>query len=650
MSHYARVPRRRLAAAIGTALAVTVSTLAAVPAVAAGPAPADGTGVTAAETDQQDVLPLPRDAEIVGAGSTGFLTWDVDRVWTSFADGSSTAFSSQTAVYGAHGSDSVVLHRSDLLTLKDMITGAVVVSVAPASVGAGSVYAGAVDSTLLVAVDNGVGGKDVHLLDQAGGTVSDRKVSGLPANATSVFAWTGGSGEALLTYRTDTVSTGRTYWALLDIATGAVTETREVVSPYRSNGDVALSATHLAWVEYRSATDTTVVVVERATGRTQRVPLGASTRHVEIGLVGRWLTYGQVDGLQDYEPHVLHAVTARSLDTGATRKLLDHLTSAVTAPDGTQLVRGGTTAKGEGLYRLSPDADGAPVGALVASTGESTGVAVLGHNVPAVIDLDRNGGRTRLEWQLSRFSVLAKVTLRHVRTGAAAEEYLFVSGAPSGPNVPIGSYPWAGEVTSEWGGWESAPNGAYTWELRAEPLNGIGPTLVTSGKFTATRKAAPHDYTDNGSPDVLARDTSGRLWLNDTFYSTSGENQLTQFPGTPLGSGWNTYSQIEAAGNIAGAPAGDLVARDKDGVLWSYLGKGDGTFAPRTKIGTGWNTYTHLVGVGDADRDGRADLYAYSREGSTYLYKGTGDWRAPFRTREQVRVVFTASRTYNHFA
>ncbi|CAM5597432.1 VCBS repeat-containing protein [Streptomyces tanashiensis] len=78
-----------------------------------------------------------------------------------------------------------------------------------------------------------------------------------------------------------------------------------------------------------------------------------------------------------------------------------------------------------------------------------------------------------------------------------------------------------------------------------------------------------------------------------------------------------------------GNPAGDLVARDTSGVLWLFSGKGDGTFLPRVRIGGGWNAFTQLVGMGDANNDGRGDLLAYGA-GGTYVYLGTGTESAPF--------------------
>ncbi|MGW3401213.1 hypothetical protein [Streptomyces zhihengii] len=65
-----------------------------------------------------------------------------------------------------------------------------------------------------------------------------------------------------------------------------------------------------------------------------------------------------------------------------------------------------------------------PTAYAVAATGEPTAVKLLGHNVPAVADLDRNGGRLWLEWRLSRLNVEMTVTLRHTATGATDTAWL----------------------------------------------------------------------------------------------------------------------------------------------------------------------------------------------------------------------------------
>ncbi|MET9672855.1 VCBS repeat-containing protein [Streptomyces sp. NPDC006482] len=125
------------------------------------------------------------------------------------------------------------------------------------------------------------------------------------------------------------------------------------------------------------------------------------------------------------------------------------------------------------------------------------------------------------------------------------------------------------------------------------------------------------------------------LWRDDLFDWPSG-GKVTTAKRTRLGAGWQVYNQIEAAGNLAGAPAGDLLARDGAGVLWSYLGKGDGTFATRIRIGPGWQIYNKLAAGSDVTGDGRSDLLATDTSGVLWLYKGTGSWSAPFTGRTRV--------------
>lgn len=105
-------------------------------------------------------------------------------------------------------------------------------------------------------------------------------------------------------------------------------------------------------------------------------------------------------------------------------------------------------------------------------------------------------------------------------------------------------------------------------------------------------------------------------------------------------------------GDIAGAPAGDLVARDRSGVLWLYLDYGNGHFAPRTRIGGGWHTYSHLINIGDANLDDRPDLYGVDRDNPTapFLHRATGTWRTPFAVRSNVPTVFYGHQVYDLFA
>ncbi|SED48187.1 hypothetical protein [Streptomyces sp. TLI_105] len=159
-------------------------------------------------------------------------------------------------------------------------------------------------------------------------------------------------------------------------------------------------------------------------------------------------------------------------------------------------------------------------------------------------------------------------------------------------------------------------------------------TRVGAGWQTYRLITGGSDLTGDGRPDLVGVDTTGVAWL----HKGTGDWAKPFAGRVKIGGGWGAYNLVTATGNLAGGPAGDLVARDKDGVLWLHLGKGDGTFAPRTRIGGGWNQYGEITAVGDAqydaNRDGRPDLVARSRRDGHYelkLYHGTGQWATPLK-------------------
>jgi hypothetical protein len=465
-----------------------------------------------------------------------------------------------------------------------------------------------------------------------------------------------------------------------------------------------------------------------------RTPLGpGDSQDVTGGLLGDWFLWGATTG----NATPWHAFSARSLKDGSTVKLLDHAESATQGPDGTFLVLGTTAARGAGVYRVALGADGRPSAELIAATGEpNDGAAPLAYvgGAPVTVDLD-GVAKARLSWKFS--TTRADLTVELRRKGSWEDSRTVVrpaSGTGAHPDGTLG-FDWTGEL----GDWDpkAAPNGAYDWTVTARPWNGM-PSVTTSGTLTVTRSPKPHDFDDDGAPDLVARDKDGYLeqigtrWDDATGrlvprrYGTSrlrgwnvydrveaagdlagsnaadlvtrdrdgvlwlhrgtgsdtrvgyesrvriggGWNTYTQFTGgsdltgdgradlvavdkvgdlylykstgsatapfeprKKIGFGWGIYNQLTATGQIGGGAAGDLVARDKDGVLWLYLGKGDGTFAPRTRIGGGWNTYADVVGIGDGSKDGRPDVYARTAAGAAYFYAGTGDWKAPFKPR-----------------
>ncbi|MFJ5828872.1 FG-GAP repeat domain-containing protein [Streptomyces sp. NPDC093089] len=756
-----RLSGRRLGAAVLVTLSVTAGLPAAVPAVAATAAEtAPASTVEAAPANTAATVPYGPGDSLWSLGSTGFLTWDAADPniarWTRFEDGAVTTFPTGSLLFGSRDSDIVVsIWRQSSYTLLDMAAGgASLLSVGSSQVGAGAQYVGAVRSTLLLSGVNADGVRELHLYEPGDAAPVKRTATGLPKDVTGLQTHSAAGDDVLLSYTTGSGGTARAHWAILNLRTAAVTPLRD---PSGESSPSSLSATHVAWTEYGANDVATVVVMERATGRTVQRTTMPEPGKLVVNLVGNWVTYSRPGGLGDFPASPLHALTARRLTDGTTRKLLDHTVSAIEGPGDTFGVRGGTASGGEGLYRIAPGADGTPVATRLAATGEPTGVALLGHNVPSTVDLDRNGGRLDMAWRLSRNNVSMSVTIRNTRTGESRTDSVLPSTLGEDYPQPM-RFTWHGELG--WNNtpdiWTGSPSGPYTWQITAEPLNGIGPTLKASGAFTVTRKPGLHDYDADGSPDVLARDTAGRLLIGESFYppdfnqlgqapmrqvgtgwqiydrieaagnlggsavadvvtrdrsgglwlypgtgnaktplasrvrigtgwqvyaqftggsdltgdgrpdlvATDKTGGLWLYPGTgnantpfsarkKIGTGWGTYNQITATGNLAGASAGDLVARDRNGDLWMYLGLGNGTFAPRTKIGTGWNGYGQLLGIGDANRDGRPDLYASEAGGrdSAVLYKGTGSWKAPFARPEIVGVLSSwPDRTFDLFA
>ncbi|MFE3127272.1 hypothetical protein ACFXHD_28065, partial [Streptomyces hydrogenans] len=84
-----------------------------------------------------------------------------------------------------------------------------------------------------------------------------------------------------------------------------------------------------------------------------------------------------------------------------------------------------------------------------------------------------------------------------------------------------------------------------------------------------------------------------------------------------------------------------------NGVLWLYLGKGDGTFTARRQIGGGWQKYTHLIPAGKNPWHPVTDILAVGPSGSA-LYTGTGSTTHPF-SRPVPLPLRTDSTTYKTF-
>ncbi|MFD3728964.1 hypothetical protein [Streptomyces sp. NPDC058671] len=260
-------------------------------------------------------------------------------------------------------------------------------------------------------------------------------MSGLPEGALIGSVRASRSGAALV----DIVARSETVFdpqlTMVDVAAaqaGRPHSALEISLPGSTHG---LSDTHAAWSEGTGST-VTPAIADRGTEKVRRVAVGKQLDGgTNVGVLGTWVTYGTPIGLDrdmDSPPvDVIQALTARSATTDETIRLLDHMTDAVPAPDGTLLVRGGIVGKGEGLYRIAAGDDGRPTAELVASDGRPTAELVASDGRPTeltylgtdlrMLDLDADPAKTHLKWRMSRVNADVYLKLTHRRSGETFE-------------------------------------------------------------------------------------------------------------------------------------------------------------------------------------------------------------------------------------
>ncbi|MGW3521388.1 FG-GAP repeat domain-containing protein [Streptomyces hydrogenans] len=612
MPHHRPAAPRLLTAAVAVALAVTAGALTA-PAVAAGPS-----AVTDAPADaQQAVISVPVDTVALSGGPSGFLTRHKEGesdvfTWTRYTDGLQTRL--QGGPYTAEpGTDTVVRTDGTTRTLLDMATGRELVSYDLAALDGSSVFTAiGYHGTTLVALRRVDGRAEIRLFGKDNqGRLTDRPVTGLPETMTWRFASDTDPETMLLHgFRKEADGTWRQYLSVVDPVTATATTTYEVRGNQNYVKPVAGSRTHVIWQE-QDGPNEILAVSRRGSQEVTRSPWveRAGWTTLTLGLAGDWAVYGDPDArvYLDYrDPDALPGAIAQSLTTGETTRLLAHVKSLVPAADGGLLATGGTIEHGEGLYRITPGANGGPpTVSVLATTGVPTILTSLSEpQAPAgAVDLDTLDGKVPFSWKLSRPRVHVALKLTHTASGT------------SGTVMAYSPVPGTTEFRPDWDGLLDkfpAPRGAYTWTMTATPLDGIGPSLQRTGSFTVTRAPRAHDFDGNGSPDVFTRSLDGVLSLYDTGQLKRMESDETPRRGR-IGGGWNTYDLIVPASRT-------LVARDRTGVLWSYEARGDGTLTPRARVGGGWQVYSKLTSGSDFTGDGRDDLLATDASGVLWLY------------------------------
>ncbi|MFE5614955.1 FG-GAP repeat domain-containing protein [Streptomyces sp. NPDC056524] len=605
---------RSLAVAAAVALAVTAGGLT-TPALAASPV------VTASTATQEQAISVPPGTVALSGGPTGFLSRHKEGetdvyTWTRY-DGTRTLLPGGP-YQASPGTDIVVRTDGTTRTFLDMATGEEL-----AFYDLGGVYGSLrYEGTTLVALKRVDNRQEVHLLDKDDqGRVVDRTVTGLPEGMTWRAADDSDPDALLLRGFKLTDGTWEQRLAVVDLASASVTATYDILNNKNGVRPLSGSRTHVVWQERDAEGKAVLAMARRGSQEISRSTWveRADETTLTLGLAGAWAAYSDPGAFTALGSSGLPGLAAQSLMTGETVQLLAHATAVVPTADGGLIATGGTFEHGEGLYRITPGANGGrPTVSVLATTGVPTVLTALSEPVApsGVIDLDHVGGKVPVTWTLSRST--ARVTLRLVHTATGTSGTVTAWAPVTGTT----------DFRLDWDGLLDtfpAYRGAYMWTMRAEPVNGIGPAVERTGSFTVTRAPRPHDFDGNGSPDIFSRSSTGVLSLYDV-----GQLRHLTYDQTPhrtaIGGGWNVYDRIVPA-------ATGLVARDKAGVLWSYEGKGDGTLTPRKRVGGGWNIYDKLTSGSDLTGDGRNDLLATDKAGVLWLYPGKGDGTFAVRKR-----------------
>ena len=135
--------------------------------------------------------------------------------------------------------------------------------------------------------------------------------------------------------------------------------------------------------------------------------------------------------------------------------------------------------------------------------------------------------------------------------------------------------------------------------------------------FNLIEPAGDYDY--DGVPDLLARDTYGKLFIYPFGRDLNFKSRLT------IGSGFQGMQSIIGAGAFNTDANGDVIAlRASDHTLILYRGDGPTALKDSTVLRTGQNDLTQIVGVGDYNGDRTADVLARSGNGLLWFYPGNG--------------------------
>ncbi|MGW6569844.1 FG-GAP repeat domain-containing protein [Streptomyces sp. NPDC054975] len=227
---------------------------------------------------------------------------------------------------------------------------------------------------------------------------------------------------------------------------------------------------------------------------------------------------------------------------------------------------------------------------------------------------------------LSRVTVAA-ITAALVSTTTAAvaadQPQPRTAASATGAKAPAaGTFATEGASATADGELRGVDRDGFMYSYMPNGTGGFADRQYVGHGWEYTNHLTMADQNGDGESDGAWGVTGGRLHYTAWDQGT-----------TDLGGGWGVFNKVVSVGDLGGAIAGDLLARDGSGNLYLYLGYGNGRFAPRVKVGTGWGSMTQITGKGDLNNDGKNDLVARDSSGNLWVYPGTGSYHKPFGNR-----------------
>jgi len=145
------------------------------------------------------------------------------------------------------------------------------------------------------------------------------------------------------------------------------------------------------------------------------------------------------------------------------------------------------------------------------------------------------------------------------------------------------------------------------------------PRLVGTGWNSLTMVEAAGDYDGDGVPDLLGRDGSGNLFVYRLKRNLTFKARMT------LGNGFQGMANVVGTGAFDKDAYADVIAlRAGDHALISFRGRGSSSLMTGSVLARTQNDLAQILGVGDYNGDGTADLMARTSAGAVWLYPGNG--------------------------